>query len=426
MSTEELRASVSNAADDIKKARKAFKRQVSMDAEYWENYSTLIQLNQTHVGLQSKLSLQSFTEQAGTNVTEDDWHHRPEAQDLMAQLHGWEQFGSIAKKHISKMQERFKSGRQNWVNLFATSKLGFNLEGGVGRRDTSHQSNFAQEMVKAYCPDTSNSQPKNHRWDPVLRRWGHSELIHAAHLFPWAQKDFMNDIFGDGAIEEIFKPCNGLFLHVDLEKALDKGHIAIVPDVELEPRNPHSPQDDQAERQDRIREWESKSVKEYKVIVVSQQRTVIEKIIFHKDDNYGVSTLQDLHNRKLIFKTTSRPRARYVWWAFLNTILRTAWTSKNGDQNVQHAEVRKVTRYWGTRGRYVMQNQLLGFIEELGQDVNSIVDYAITEEGNEEADPCAITVAVCDAIQRSASAQKEKGDELAEDGSESESQDENE
>ncbi|KAF4458750.1 hypothetical protein FALBO_14504 [Fusarium albosuccineum] len=45
----------------------------------------------------------------------------------------------------------------------------------------------------------------------------------------------MDDIFGKGSVDEIFSPLNGLFLHVKVEAALDKGLIAIVPDVDLEP-----------------------------------------------------------------------------------------------------------------------------------------------------------------------------------------------
>lgn len=222
----------------------------------------------------------------------------------------------------------------------------------------------------------------------------------------------MDDIFGKGASSEIFSAVNGLFLDTEIEDALNKGLIAIVPDVDLEPRNPQLPQDDQDERQQRIREWESQPIKEFKVVVVNKLSPEVTKIKFLKDQE-GVATLMDLHNRKLVFKTDFRPRARYVWWTFLNTILRTAWNAKLNHGNVQHVEVRKATRYWGTRGRYVKENQLLGFIEELGQDVNSILNCAINDEGEGDKEPssCGVTVAAYDAIERSLQAQVKDEDE---------------
>ena len=44
--------------------------------------------------------------------------------------------------------------------------------------------------------------------------------------------------FGPASINDLFSPCNGLFLEKDIEKALDRGLIAIVPHVNLDPRIP--------------------------------------------------------------------------------------------------------------------------------------------------------------------------------------------
>ena len=50
--------------------------------------------------------------------------------------------------------------------------------------------------------------------------------------------------------------------------------------------------------------------------------------------------------------------------------------------NIQIQEVQKGVRYWGTHKRFVKRNQLLGFVEELGYDVDSIVYN--NEEDDEE------------------------------------------
>ncbi|RGP69009.1 hypothetical protein FSPOR_4986 [Fusarium sporotrichioides] len=100
--------------------------------------------------------------------------------------------------------------------------------------------------------------------------------LKAAHLYPYSQGMFMDDIFGKGSRREFFTPENGLLLHEEIKYALDKGN---------------------------------------------------------------------------------------------------AWAQSSKDDNLQHQEVRKCTRYWGSRGSYVKQNQLLGFIEEVGQDVESILEF---------------------------------------------------
>lgn len=64
----------------------------------------------------------------------------------------------------------------------------------------------------------------------------------------------------------------------------------------------------------------------------------------------------------------------------MSAILSTSWKYQENasdfvppEYNIQIREVRKGVRYWGTYKRYVKRNQLLGFIEELGHDVDSIV-----------------------------------------------------
>ncbi|PTD02202.1 hypothetical protein FCULG_00012189 [Fusarium culmorum] len=92
-------------------------------------------------------------------------------------------------------------------------------------------------MAKAYCPDPPTP---GYLWDPILHVWRSpdSGQIKASHLFPSRQANFMNSIFGRDAREELFSPCNGLFLHPLIEKALHCGYMAIVPDVELEDTQP--------------------------------------------------------------------------------------------------------------------------------------------------------------------------------------------
>ncbi|KAM0406534.1 hypothetical protein ACHAPZ_003299 [Fusarium culmorum] len=99
----------------------------------------------------------------------------------------------------------------------------------------------------------------------------------------------------------------------------------------------------------------------------------VNKKICKKSDLGGCESIAELHNRKLGFLTDFRPRARYIWWTFLNTILHVDWRSNPRDQNFQQEE--------GTRGKYVTKNQLLGFVDEIGHNVASILT---DENGNGE------------------------------------------
>ncbi|KAF5243723.1 hypothetical protein FAUST_2718 [Fusarium austroamericanum] len=87
-------------------------------------------------------------------------------------------------------------------------------------------------MAEQYCPDAPTP---GYLWDPILHVWRSpdSGQIKASHLFPSRQANFMNSIFGRDACEDLFSPCNGLFLYPLIEKALHCGYMAIVPDVEL-------------------------------------------------------------------------------------------------------------------------------------------------------------------------------------------------
>ncbi len=120
-------------------------------------------------------------------------------------------------------------------------------------------------------------------------------------------------------------------------------------------------------------------VKDYKVIALDPQHNEVTKLLFLTD---GINRLPDLHGRKLIFKTDFRPRARYVWWTFLAAVLKTGWQQKTSTET--KAVVHKANRYWDTKGRYVKKN-ILGFVEELGQDVDSILENALEENEVETA-----------------------------------------
>ncbi|KAI2783924.1 hypothetical protein F4815DRAFT_458589 [Daldinia loculata] len=119
-----------------------------------------------------------------------------------------------------------------------------------------------------------------------------------------------------------------------------------------------------------MRVWGTTEPKGYKVVV---WRSNFTKSGDKFDvDLHGISCLMDLHDRPLRFLTDARPRARYIWWTFLAGITHLDWSQP--ERKVIKEEVARRVRYWGTRGRYAKAAQIRTLIDELGQDIESIVD----------------------------------------------------
>lgn len=178
----------------------------------------------------------------------------------------------------------------------------------------------------------------------------------------------MDSIFGKGSRSEIFSPLNGLFLH--------------------------------------------ERVKDYKLIVVNKFNSNVKKAIFIEED---IKTVLDLDGRKLTFLTDFRPRARYLYWTFVNATICTRWDHTDDENNIAVREVQKGTRYWGTQGRYVKENQLLGFVEELGHELQSSLELGLDGVGNEEPEFDGVAVVVTNAIHQAVESQKGKEEEEDED-----------
>ena len=120
-----------------------------------------------------------------------------------------------------------------------------------------------------------------------------------------------------------------------------------------------------------VRSWETIEPKEYMTIVLDWKHP---KLKDPQISHSFISKLEQLHNWPVQFLTSARPRARYVWWTFLRAMTCLNWWSPKGMDMPIAKVVQKGVRFWGTRGRYVKENQLRGFVEELGQDIESILE----------------------------------------------------
>jgi hypothetical protein len=332
-----------------------------------------------------------YKETSRNNVSEDDWQALEQARNLERQILAYPQAGEIAKKQASKLQGSRTRLSAVFFKLFTSSPQGLDIKTGVGRRETSDQSIMVQRMREKYCPDAAEGI----LGDPVAGQWEMADSMPAAHLYAWRQVESMDAIFGPGAKADLFSPENGLFLEKRIEKALNQSFIAFVPNVDLEPKDKDLPRADLAERNQRLRDWEKALMKEYRVAVLDFDNKLVH--IPRWRDGSVLKTLAKLDGRPLKFHTGFRPRARYVWWTFMNAVLQTAWRQKQNERNALPQEVVKATRYWGTCGCYVKKNMLRGFVDELGQDIESILENAIEEDDTGDtgdADPDAVAVMV--------------------------------
>ncbi|OTA98297.1 hypothetical protein M426DRAFT_42164, partial [Hypoxylon sp. CI-4A] len=299
-----------------------------------------------------------------------------------------------------------------WIKLFFGATSGFGLgAASYGPRANQAQSRMRAEMMEKYHAEKCHAKKlkKSYVWEPVCGVWVKSDWVHAAHLYPSKSIEHMDIIFGKGAKDEIMTAMNGLFLCPDIEKLLEWGYITIVPDVRLGVDSNEDPIIDLETRRKYVKDWEGTNPKEYKVVILD--RNGLEKKmehILHYTQVFNIKSVEDLDGRRLKFLTDFRPRARYMWWAFLNSVVNTSYRNKATRGIGVDKEVELGNRYWGTRGRYVKRNHLLGFVEHLEHDIEgistlSIIEHSIDEEEDEEKPNTAAVVVVADTAIRQTS-----------------------
>lgn len=246
------------------------------------------------------------------------------------------------------------------------TKLPLGLSVTEGRRDTKLQSRFKQELVEAY--DTAHPEPgRTEMWCPVLASYVEKSSIKAAHIFGYALgQDLMTEIFGDkeGERDELFSPKNGIMMHAEAEYRFDKGFFVIVPSVD----------DESAEA---VKAWHQSDIKAYKIRVLDKTSKMKEFLPTVGDRRKWI----DLEGQKLKFKTSHRPRARYLYYHYCVTMLRRSH-HQNEHGNILRDHIGK--KFWGTPGPYLRKRFLLALVEELGTD--DVLDGAENPEEEVETD----------------------------------------
>jgi hypothetical protein len=193
-------------------------------------------------------------------------------------------------------------------------------------------------------------------WCPILGEWFLRKQMTAAHLFAYMHgQETMDSIFGKTKTPELFSPKNGLIISSLIEDVFDSGKLVIVPDV---PNIPSASD---------ISAWVRREPRKYKVQIIDPTWDQLgERII--------TTTMlwKELHNKRLEFRTTFRPHARYLYFHYCVQVLRHVW-QHNGEGALTTLNGEMGKPVWGTPGRYMSRKMLKALIEELGHKHDNLL-----------------------------------------------------
>ena len=126
-----------------------------------------------------------------------------------------------------------------------------------------------------------------------------------------------------------------------------------------------------------------------------------------------------IRNKRVIWGSeTFRPRARYLYWAYMVTLLRNLHDKGKGTKGGRQGVAASVAQgqigrmYWGSTGAYTKKNMLLGFLEELGYAYDEELMEAVMDQGSEnEPSELAVMIAIEVIISKSADAEESDDDD---------------
>ncbi|KAL9011274.1 MAG: hypothetical protein Q9173_003865 [Seirophora scorigena] len=345
----------------------ALKLRCSFDTPYWmrasETVSAKLKLNQ----LRQRQSIQHL------QVTLNDFGETAEGLDLFNESHALELEQTLVQEQIRKQNifHAESATLKSFVEGFISSPLRFNVTQichGSKRDGTRRQQKFAKDLIRKQ--DSKHPDPAlPYYWCPILGDWCQKAAMIAGHLVPWrCGSHGMRAIFGDDNTDakgntELFKADNGIYWSQIAEQRFSAGLFVIVPNVPEDPTTTSQ-----------MENWEQSSPRDYKILVLDPHH----KLMTQKLNPYTSETWADKHNQRVQFRSESRPRTRYLYFAYCETLLKRSFVNNTLHYEIAKQESRK--KYWGTPGRYVLKSALRGFIEVMGRDYSHILDGAISDD----------------------------------------------
>ncbi|CAI7622932.1 unnamed protein product [Penicillium viridicatum] len=167
----------------------------------------------------------------------------------------------------------------------------------------------------------------------------------------------MDAIFGKTRPEELFSPRNGLIMCSKIERYFDAGNVQENAWVST------------------VKGWLVREPREYRVRLIDPDWEMKDRRISRgRELTYG-----QLEDRKLRFRSSFRPAARYLYFHYCVQILRMCWQHSSQGKSSQAAAILQAEKgkpVWGSAGRYLPRNMLLALIEEMGHEYSFVLDGA--------------------------------------------------
>ncbi|RWQ91615.1 hypothetical protein C8Q69DRAFT_122967 [Paecilomyces variotii] len=338
--------------DMLRVAKKTLRPQGSFNAEFWAETAEFNNIMIQRAETERNISLQDF------KGPRSEWETTEEAKSILERIKAYKVQRRICDQRSEKVGEKGShSLRASFVKLFTTSQMGLEIKDtGAGKRDGKLQIQVRKATIDAY--GSRHPTEEDLLWCPILERWTPESEMTAAPLFAWMHgQDTMDAIFGTTDTPELFSPKNGLMISTCIEKYFDSGKIVLVPDIPE-----HASIID-------IKGWVKRDPRQYKIRILDPNWKKLDKLI-HPWIGLKWSALQD---RRLVFKTQFRPRARYVYFHYCVQVLRHIWQQETPDAiGVLTDEEGKP--FWATPSKYMSKNMLRAFVEELGHEYEGLID----------------------------------------------------
>lgn len=346
---------------------------------FWTDREEAASLRVEQVGIQRKISIQRFL----SSGIQGPWESSEDARKLKEQSEVFKLEHTLVKKQSQKLQksprdplyQSMKAGMA-FVKLYISSPKGLGLKVKGTERDNSVQSNFRRELIQSYNVAHPDSD-RGALWCAVTKRWVEVEATTAAHIFAYHNgEDTMDAIYGpEPAGSELFSSLNGLILSTTAEQRFDKGQFVIVPALS-----------DNATA-DQVEDWQNSTTKDYKIRVVDAEAANMRMFISPESPKRWV----DLDNETVEFRGDFRPRARYLYFHFVCSMIRRAW-NKEKKERVLVDQLGK--KFWGTPGPYMRQAMLKAFVTEVGHDFEDLLEGTEhSKDEDQEQDDTALAAA---------------------------------
>jgi hypothetical protein len=345
-------------------ARKKLEAQGTFSSEFFRGASEVEQLALKRMRVVSDISLSEF------DGPFSEWKKTEEARRLFEQTRAHEERAKIWETRSKELSlERPKvSLWQSFLALFTTSAMGLGIKTGAGKRDSSIQSNFRQQLITDY---TGYGQKPRTAYCPILQESFPLDEMVAAHIFSYKHGQAMVDaLFGKIRPSELFLSKNGQLINRRIERYFDSGVFVIVPDL---PDRPIV---------DAVRRWLNSEVREYKIRIIDSTSDMLDNDIFFEKDG---RKYRDLDGQKLQFCSTARPAARYLYFHYCLQVLRRAWRAGGGPHSLKGLEDENRRLVWATPGRYIGKQMLRAFVEVLGHEYRDLMKGGSCERGDPNA-----------------------------------------